>query len=95
MSLQIPPSLKYRGFFLLWLSLIVSSAGSQMQTWALFWHIRTLTEAPIALGGVGLARFLPIVIFSLIGGSLADAINRRTLMFFTQSIMMLTSLMLA
>ncbi|MCA9839593.1 MAG: MFS transporter [Trueperaceae bacterium] len=95
MTLQIPPSLKHRNFFLLWLSLIVSSAGSQMQTWALFWHIRTLTEAPIALGGVGLARILPIVIFSLIGGSLADAVNRRTLMFFTQTVMMLSALALA
>ncbi len=94
MTLQIPPSLKHRRFFILWLSLIISSAGSQMQTWALFWHIRTLTEAPIALGGVGMARIFPIIIFSLIGGSLADALNRRTLMFFTQSVMMLSALAL-
>ena len=62
-----------------------------MQTWALFWHIRDLTEAPIALGGVGLARLLPIVIFSLIGGSIADAFNRRTILFITQTVMVLTA----
>jgi hypothetical protein len=30
-----------------------------MQVWALFWHIRTLTNQPIALGGIGLARIIP------------------------------------
>ena len=63
-----------------------------MQTWALFWHIRDITEAPIALGIVGLARFLPIVLFSLIGGSIADAFNRRTVLFITQTIMAGTAL---
>lgn len=85
--LHLPPSLKHRAFRLLWLGLLISSAGTQMQTWALFWHIRELTEAPIALGGVGLARIVPIVIFSLIGGSIADAFNRRTILFVTQSVM--------
>ena len=56
-----------------------------MQVWALFWHIRDLTDQPIALGGVGLARILPVIIFSLIGGALADSFNRRTILFFTQS----------
>ena len=56
-----------------------------MQIWALFWQIRTLTDQPIALGGIGLARILPIIIFSLIGGALADSYNRRTVLFVTQT----------
>jgi MFS family permease len=56
-----------------------------MQIWALFWHIRTLTEEPIALGGVGLARILPVIIFSLVGGVIADSFDRRKVMFLTQS----------
>ena len=63
--LRIPPSLKNRRFFYLWLGLLISIAGTQMQIWAIFWHIRTLTEEPIALGGVGLARILPVIVFSL------------------------------
>jgi len=55
-----------------------------MQIWALFWHIRTLTEEPIALGGIGLPRILPIIIFSLIGGVIADSFNRTKILFFTQ-----------
>ena len=66
-----------------------------MQIWALFWHIRELTPQPIALGGVGLARILPVIFFSLIGGSVADTFNRRKLLFVTQSIMALSALALA
>ena len=56
-----------------------------MQLWAIFWHIRTLTDQPIALGGVGLARILPVIIFSLIGGAIADTLNRRRIMLVTQT----------
>jgi len=74
---------------------MVSIAGTQMQVWSLFWHIRTLTDQPIALGGVGLARILPIIVFSLIGGALADVANRRNILFITQSVMALVALALA
>jgi MFS family permease len=75
--------------------MMVSIAGSQMQLWALFWHIRTLTDQPIALGMVGLVRILPVIFFSLLGGSLADVANRRKVMFITQSLMAGTALVLA
>lgn len=65
-----------------------------MQVWALFWHIRTLTDQPIALGGVGLARIAPIIVFSLVGGAVADALNRRRVLFLTQAIMVLVALAL-
>lgn len=65
-----------------------------MQLWALFWHIRTLTDQPIALGGVGLARILPIIGFSLVGGAVADAINRRRVLFITQTVMVLIGIAL-
>ncbi len=74
---------------------MISIAGTQMQIWSIFWHIRTLTDQPIALGGVGLARIIPIVIFSLIGGAMADVANRRKVMFITQTAMALGALTLA
>ena len=82
--IHIPPSFKNRRFFYLWLGQLLSIAGTQMQIWALFWHIRTLTDQPIALGGVGLARILPIIIFSLVGGVIADSFDRRKILFITQ-----------
>ncbi|GAB1472547.1 MFS transporter [Chloroflexota bacterium] len=83
--LQIPPSLKHKKFFYLWLGQLISVTGTQMQLWALFWHVNQLDKNPIALGGIGVARFLPIVIFSLIGGALADSMDRRKVMFTTQA----------
>jgi MFS family permease len=97
MHLHVPPSLKHRRFFLLWLGLMISVAGSQMQITAIFWQIRQLTGEPnpLALGGIGLARILPVIIFSLVGGVVADRLNRRWIMFITQSVMALTALALA
>ena len=92
--MHIPPALKHRRFFFLWLGLLISIAGTQMQIWALFWHIRELTDQPIALGGIGLARILPVILFSLIGGALADSTNRRTILFVTQSAAALLALAL-
>jgi MFS family permease len=86
MGLHIPPSLKHKRFFYLWLGQLISIAGTQMQLWALFWHVHQLNNNPIALGGIGFARILPVIIFSLIGGVVADSMNRRTVMFVTQSI---------
>jgi MFS family permease len=85
MGLHIPPSLKHKKFFYLWLGQLISITGTQMQLWALFWHVNQLNENPIALGGIGLARILPVIIFSLIGGALADSVDRRKVMYVTQS----------
>jgi MFS family permease len=95
MGLRVPPALHHRQFRYLWIGLMISIAGSQMQIWSIFWQIRTLTDQPIALGAVGLARILPIIVFSLIGGALADTVNRRKLLFVTQSVMALSALALA
>jgi MFS family permease len=92
--IRIPPSLKHRRFFYLWLGQLLSVAGTQMQVWALFWHIRSLTDQPIALGGVGLARILPVIIFSLVGGVIADSFDRRRIMLLTQSAAALLALAL-
>ncbi len=97
MKFQIPPALRNRRYFALWLGLLISISGSQMQVAALHWHIRTLTSEPnpLALGGIGLARILPIFLFSFIGGPAADTLNRRRILFVTQSGMALVALALA
>jgi MFS family permease len=93
--MHLPESLRYRQFRLLWLGLMISVTGSQMQNWALLWHVKVLSSLPLALGIVGLARFAPIIIFSLVAGTVADSHNRRTVMFWSQASMGMTSLLLA
>jgi MFS family permease len=95
LNFRIPPALRHRKFRLLWIGLMISVAGTQMQAAALLWNIRDLTDQPIALGGIGLARILPVIVFSLIGGAVADVVNRRKLLFLTQSSMALLALVLA
>ncbi len=93
--IHIPPALKNRRFFYLWSGQLLSIAGTRMQIWALYWHIHTLTDEPIALGGVGLARILPVIIFSLVGGVVADTFDRRKVILVTQSAAGCTALALA
>ena len=88
-------ALKYRDFRLLWIGQLVSTIGSQMQIVALNWHIYILTNSAIALGLIGLMRFVPVVIFSLVGGSVADVFNRKKIMFATQSSLVVLAFILA
>ena len=59
-----------------------------MQFVAINWHVYLLTRSPFALGLVGLARGLPIILCSLAGGVVADAIDRKRLMVVTQTVML-------
>jgi len=81
-------ALKFRDFRLLWMGQIISVTGSQMQLVAINWHVYLLTRSPFALGMVGLFRGVPIIICSLIGGVVADAVDRRRLMIATQGVML-------
>jgi MFS family permease len=81
-------ALQHRNFRLLWFGLLISFAGSYMQTAALLWHVSLLAppdKRGLALGTVGLVRVVPIIVFSLVSGVVADAWDRRRLMLRTQS----------
>ena len=81
-------ALKHRNFRLLWIGLLISMTGSMMQNAALLWHVSLLVPPDrkgLALGLIGLVRVLPLVIFSMASGVVADAWNRRKLMLLTQS----------
>lgn len=97
MRFHLPLALTHRQYLYLWLGLLVSVAGSNMQIAAIHWHVRELTGEPdpLALGGIGLARILPVFVFSIIGGTVADNFNRRKILFLTQSIAALQAATLA
>ena len=88
-------SLHHRDFRLLWMGQIVSVTGSQMQLVAINWHIYLLTNSALALGMVGLFRAGPIILCSLLGGVVADVVDRRRLMIATQAVMLICSGILA
>jgi len=84
--------LRYRDFRLMWAGFFVSQVGTQMQVVAVAWQVYQLTGDPLALGAIGLARVLPVVVLGVFGGMFADVVDRRRMLLGTQSAMMLCSL---
>jgi len=69
-----------------------------MQSAAILWHVSLLVppgQKGLALGAVGLVRVVPIVVFSMIGGVVADAWHRRRLMLATQTAATVVAIVLA
>src|SRR5450759_3086049 len=97
MKFSIPPPLHHKRFLYLWLGLFISIAGPHRQIACLFRRIRIRSgvRSPLAVGGVGLARILPVILFSFLGGPVADTLNRRRVLFVTQTAMILVALALA
>ncbi len=79
----------------MWLGQFVSITGSQMQLVTINWHVYLLTHSAAALGLVGLVRVVPIIVCSLVGGVVADAVDRKRLLVVTQTTMLLSAAVLA
>jgi len=59
--------------------------GGQLQQVSNMWQIYALTGSALHLGLTGLARAIPIILFSLAGGVIADRVDRRKIIIFTQA----------
>ncbi len=75
--------------------MFVSLIGTWIQTVAQSWLVFQLTNSAFLLGVVGFLGSLPIFIFSLFGGVLADRMNKRNILIFTQIAFMLAAFLLA
>ncbi|HEY2988326.1 MAG TPA: MFS transporter [Candidatus Binatia bacterium] len=75
----------HRDFRVFWTGSLLSTIGSQFTQVAMAWQIYELTNSPLQIGLLGLARAIPQIILLLVGGLLADAMNRRKLMMCTQT----------
>jgi len=88
-------ALRHAEFRFFWTGNFVSNIGSWMQNVAQGWLVLTLTNSPFWLGVVGFAQQVPALLFSLLGGVIADRAGRRKLLLTTQTTMMLLALLLA
>jgi MFS family permease len=70
-------ALENRSFRLFYISTAVSGIGGQLQLVTNLWQVFALTGSPIHLGLTGLARAAAIIAFSLVGGVIADRMNRK------------------
>lgn len=87
--------MRQRDFAIYWSGSVLSLVGTQFTTVAMAWQIYDLTNSPLELGLLGLARGAPMLVLLLFGGVLADAVNRRHLMMVTQIAQMCVSVSLA
>jgi MFS family permease len=78
-------ALRSRNFRLFWCGQLISLIGTWMQTTGQAWLVLTLTHSALALGFVGALQFLPILLFTLFGGVVADRLPKRRVLLFTQS----------
>jgi MFS family permease len=85
----------YHDFRLLWSGAFLSNIGTLIHTTALLWYVKELTHSNAWVGAVNFASFVPIILFVLYAGSLADRVDRRKLILWTQTVMMLAALALA
>jgi MFS family permease len=87
-------ALSYRDFRLFWFGQIISISGTWMQSVAQGWLVYSLTKSPFYLGMVAAAASLPILLFTLPAGVLADRLPKRNLLLYTQGFSILPALML-
>src|SRR5262245_24746788 len=84
--LRIFRSLKYRDFRLFWGGLLISAIGTWMQIVGLSLLVLKITHgSAFALGTVALTQALSFFLFALLGGSVADRVDKRRLLLLTQS----------
>jgi MFS family permease len=83
--------LRYRDFRLIWSAEVLSQIGTQIQRVAVAWQVFELTGDPFHLGLLGLVRFVPLFLFGLVGGVVADRYDRRQTLILSQLALMVTT----
>ena len=86
---------QYHDFRLLWFGACTSSIGTWMQEIAQNWLVLEMTNSPFLLGVDAFLGDIPIFLFSLVGGVIADRMDRRKLLLISQVIQMMSALTLA
>lgn len=79
----------------LWVGHTLSGLGVQLTVVAVLYQMWELTGSAVAVGAVGLAQAVPMIVFGLVGGSLADAVDRRRLVLLTTAGQVLAAGLLA
>ncbi len=84
LAVDLTPLRKYPDFRLLWSSGLISYLGSMVTYVALPFQIKLLTNSYIAVGAIGAVELIPLIIFGLYGGVLADRVDRKKMIIITE-----------
>jgi MFS family permease len=89
-----PSVFRHRDFRVYQTARLCAVLAAQIESVAIGWQVYEVTGSALALGYTGLAQFLPFLAFSLVGGQVADRVDRRLILAVCQGVMLLCSLML-
>jgi len=87
-------ALRSRNYVLYLVGHFTSQTGAWVEQTAVSWILYELTGSALLLGLAGLARAVPTIALALIGGAVADRLPRRLMLYCTESMMFVTSLMI-
>jgi MFS family permease len=96
-SIRLPGNLAplgYRNYALYWIGLASSNAGRWIEQTGAVWLVYQLTDSPVLLGLLGVAKAMPTLLIAPFAGVVADRLNQRKLLFATQAIALVASLTL-
>ena len=88
-------SLKNREYRWFWIGVVLDFAALQMQILSRGWLVYQMTSSPLALGLVTVGWGLPVLLFSLVGGTVVDRVPKRRLIIATEAIFSLVSFLVA
>ncbi len=94
LAVDFTPLRESRDFRLLYVGQAVTFFGSMMTFVALSWQMYRLTGSSFAVGMLSVAEFVPIFVMALVGGALADAVDRRLMVRLTEALLALGTLVL-
>ena len=83
-AIDLTPLKKYRDFRLLWSAGLFSYFGSMITFVALPFQVKELTNSYWAVGLIGVVEIIPLIIFGLYGGVLADYVDRKKMIWLTE-----------
>ncbi|HEU0248715.1 MAG TPA: MFS transporter [Gaiellaceae bacterium] len=86
---------RHRNYRIFFTGQLVSLAGTWMQNIALAWLVLELSGSPLAVGALAFWRFVPFTVFGLVAGVVADRLESRRLVMWTQAVAMAISVALA
>jgi len=83
-AIDLTPLKKYKDFRNLWTAGLISYLGSMITYVALPFQLKEITHSYLAVGVLGVIEIVPLIIFGLYGGVLADSVDRKKMIWATE-----------